>query len=103
MIILRKVVFKKGENKIMANLNLQLKDYRLTTAEIIYCLPDHPRLLQSFLWQNYDLAPSFPELKKFLHFWEREIEGRLHSVHVGHKALITPSEFGYNQSTWTIN
>ena len=87
----------------MANLDLQLKNYRLTTAEIIYCLPDHPRLLQSFLWQNYDLAPTFPELQKFLTFWEREIEGRLHSVHVGHKALITPSDLGYRHIDWMIN
>ena len=37
---------------------LQLRDYRLTTAEIIYHLPDHPALLQSFVWQNLDLAPE---------------------------------------------
>jgi uncharacterized protein Usg len=61
---------------------LQLQGYRLTTAEIIYRLPDHPALLQSFIWQKFDLAPEFPELCKFLEFWSRNIEGRLHSVNV---------------------
>jgi len=56
--------------------------YRLTTAEIIYHMPDHPHLLQTFVWQTLDIAPEFPVLRKFLNFWEREIEGRLHSVTV---------------------
>lgn len=61
---------------------LQLQGYRLTTAEIIYRLPDHPALLQSFIWQKFDLAPEFPELRKFLEFWSHNIEGKLHSVNV---------------------
>ncbi len=73
----------------MANLIVQLRDYRLTTAEILYHMPDHPKLLQTFLWQEYDLAPHFPELKRFLDFWTREIDGKLHSVFVAHKNLIS--------------
>jgi uncharacterized protein Usg len=61
----------------------QLGEYRLTTAEIIYRMPDHPDLLQSFIWQKLDLAPDFPELRRFLEFWSRNIEGKLHSVKVG--------------------
>ena len=57
-----------------------LRDYRLTTAEILYHIPDHPHILQSYLWQELDLAPKFPVLHKFLTFWERELEGKLHSV-----------------------
>jgi uncharacterized protein Usg len=59
-----------------------LRDYRLTTAEIIYHLPDHPDLLQSFIWQKLDVAPDFPELRRFLEFWSRNLEGKLHSVRV---------------------
>ncbi len=66
----------------MSVYELQLQGYRLTTAEILYRLPDHPALLQSFIWQKFDLAPDFPELRKFLEFWSRNIEGRLHSVNV---------------------
>ena len=74
-------------------LELQLRGYRLATAEITYHLPDHPSLLQTFLWQHYDLAPHFPELKGFLGYWERELEGALHSVRVAHHRLIEPSEW----------
>ena len=67
----------------------QTKSYRLTTAEILYRLPDHPVVLQSFIWQELDLAPAYPVLRRFLAFWEREIEGRLHSVRVGSLDLVS--------------
>ncbi len=72
----------------MGALSLQLRDYRLTTAEILYHLPDHPSLLQSFLWQEYDMAPNFPVLHKFLDFWSHNIDGKLHSVKVAGLQLI---------------
>jgi len=59
------------------------QEYRLTTAEIIYRLPDDPDRLQSFIWQKFDLAPDFPELSKFLDFWRNNIDGKLYSVKVG--------------------
>jgi len=76
----------------MTELALQLKDYRLTTAEILYHLPDHPRLLQTYIWQDLDLAPEFPVLRRFLDFWHRRLDGRLHSVTVGSTRLIRPAE-----------
>ena len=76
----------------MRSIELQLQGYRLTTAEILYRLPDHPVVLQSFIWQNLDLAPRFPVLNRFLEFWEKNIEGRLHSVVVANTRLITPGE-----------
>lgn len=60
----------------------QLENYRLTTAEILYRLPDHPSLLQTYLWQDLDQIPSFPVLKRFLTYWERELEGKLYRVRV---------------------
>jgi uncharacterized protein Usg len=66
------------------------RDYRLTTAEILYHLPDHPNLLQTFIWQDLDIAPQYPALNKFLDFWRREIEGSLHSVRVA-TAKLGPS------------
>ena len=71
----------------------QIEGYGLTTATILYGLPDHPKLLQTFVWQNYDLAPRFPVLRKFLEFWRRELEGPLHSVTVAHSVLVKPAEF----------
>ena len=70
----------------------QIEGYGLTTATILYGLPDHPKLLQTFVWQNYDLAPRFPVLRKFLDFWRAELEGPLHSVTVAHSKLIKPAE-----------
>ncbi len=64
-----------------------VKDYRLTTAEILYRLPDHPDILQTYIWQSLDIAPAYPELRKFLDFWDRELEGKLHSVRVATKPL----------------
>jgi uncharacterized protein Usg len=76
----------------MSNLQQQLRGYRLTTAEILYRLPDHPVMLQSFIWQDLDLAPQFPILKKFLRFWQSSLDGKLHSVRVASCGLISRAE-----------
>ncbi|HYD98593.1 MAG TPA: Usg family protein [Alphaproteobacteria bacterium] len=75
----------------MANLALQLRNYRLTTAEILYHMPDHPHLLQSYIWQELDLHPEFPVLRKFLDFWSHNLEGKLHSVRVAALGLVAPA------------
>lgn len=79
----------------MADLQVQIADYRLTTAKILYHLPDYHHVLQEFIWQDYDIAPQFPVLTRFLDFWTREIEGKLHSVYVAKKELITPGDYRY--------
>ena len=71
----------------------QLEGYGLTTARILYRMPDHPHFLQTYVWQEYDMFPKFPVLTKFLDFWRRELDGPLHSVAVAHARLIRPSEF----------
>jgi uncharacterized protein Usg len=71
----------------------QMGGYGLTTAEILYRRPDHQWLLQTFVWQDYDLFPKFPELQRFLDFWMQKLEGPLHSVRVAHCKLIKPAEF----------
>jgi uncharacterized protein Usg len=71
---------------------MQLQGYRLATAEIIYHMPDHPHLLQSFIWQQYDLAPSYPVLKRFLEFWQKNLDGAIHTVRVASVDLIKPAE-----------
>ena len=88
----------------MSTINLcqQFEGYRLATAEILYHLPDHPTLLQSFIWQNMDIVPDYPELKKFLDFWERNLDGKLHSVTVGSTEIITPGDLR-SASEWRIH
>lgn len=71
----------------------QLNGYSLATAEITYRMPDARNLLQTYVWQDYDTAPQFPVLRRFLDFWTRELDGPLHSVKLCHRELIGPSEF----------
>jgi uncharacterized protein Usg len=59
-----------------------LNGRNLTTAEILYYLPDHPAVLQSFVWQCMDRGPDFPRLHKFLDYWAHNLDGTLHSVRV---------------------
>jgi uncharacterized protein Usg len=79
------------------SLALQLNGYRLTTAEILYHLPDHPAVLQTYVWQDYDVAPQYPALSKFLTFWRRELEGRLHSVRVAAAGLVSAAEWRHTE------
>jgi len=72
---------------------MMLKGYGLTTAQILYHLPDHPHIIQTFIWQHYDLAPKFPVLYRFLDFWKEKLDGPLHSVTYTHRRLIAASEW----------
>ncbi len=77
----------------MSLLEKQLLGYRLTTAEITYHLPDYPGVLQNFVWQDLDIQPDFPVLTQFLEFWQKNLDGPLHSVVVASRQLIRPAEF----------
>ncbi|WP_306031102.1 usg protein [Stappia sp. MMSF_3263] len=81
----------------------QLEGYGLLTAQILYHMPDHPGLLQTFLWQTQDKAPVFPELKRFLTFWERDIDGKIHSVRICHRDLIGPSDWRLLDAEYPIH
>jgi uncharacterized protein Usg len=78
--------------KVSSEFVKQVNGYGLTTAEILYRRPDHRWLLQTFVWQDYDLFPEFPELQRFLVFWQEKLDGPLHSVTVAHNKLIKPAE-----------
>jgi len=81
----------------------QLEGYGLSTVQVHYFMPDHPSLLQAFVMQQYDLAPTFPELGRFLAYWRREIEAVLHSVQVAHNRLIGPAEWRAVDGVITLN
>src|SRR6516164_7010067 len=81
----------------------QLSGYGLTTAEILYRFPDHPHLLQTFIWQEYDVAPHFPVLRKFLQFWRQKLDGPLIEVRVGHSHLIKPAEIKLTGSEYWLH
>jgi len=86
----------------MADLTKQMDEYRLTTAQIIYHMPDHENLLQEFIWQEYDIAPEYPTLKGFVDFWVEQIEGKLHSVYVAHQEIITPGDYRFAEWQGTV-
>jgi uncharacterized protein Usg len=80
------------DTMVSSDFRKQVEGYGLTTAHILYRLPDHPSLLQTYVWQEYDLCPKFPVLNQFLNFWLEKLEGPLFSVTVAHARLIKPAE-----------
>lgn len=80
-----------------------LAGYSLTTAKILYRIPDHQDILQTLTWQNLDLYPKFPELHKFLKYWEENIDGPLFEVVVAHRQLIRPTEFKMASAEFKLN
>lgn len=94
---------KSVEDYISDLKRILIDDYRLTTAEILYRFPDHPSLLQTYIWQELDLTPDFPVLKKFLNFWDRELEGKLFSVKVTSCELISLAEFRHIKGILSIH
>lgn len=85
------------------HLSRQLAGYSLTTAHILYRMPDHPSILQSYVWQEYDLHPRFPKLREFLEFWSRNLDGPLFRVTVAHKGLISPAEIDLISGPFALN
>ena len=70
---------------------LRLQGWRLATAEVLYYLPDHPSVLQSFLWQTLDLAPKYPRIHRFLDYWRTEIDAVIHSVNLATGETLAPA------------
>jgi uncharacterized protein Usg len=84
-------------------LELQLLGYRLATAEIIYRMPDHREILQTYIWQDFDIAPQYPVLRRFLDFWHRNLDGPLHAIRVASKGIVHPAEFRFVDGDLRLN
>jgi len=82
---------------------LMLKGYGLTTAEFTYHMPDHVHVLNTYVWQDYDLLPDHPKLFKFIEFWQREIEGALHSVRFCHRKMLSPGQWRHVKGILTLH
>lgn len=83
--------------------DLMLRGYGLTLAEMFYHMPDHPHVLNTYVWQGYDLAPDHPKLFAFIEFWGREIEGPLHSVRFSHRKMIGPGDWRNVTGEFTLH
>jgi len=86
-----------------ADLVRQLRGKRLTTAEVLYYMPDHPVLLQRFLWQTLDVSPEYPRVYQFLDHWRREIEAVIHSVTVSAAGLVSPARLDISRVVGTLH
>lgn len=82
---------------------LQARGWRLLTAEIVYRIPDHHSLLQTFIHQMIDLPPEFPELNRFLAWWQRSLAGPIHSVRIASAGLVQPVELRYAADLWRLH
>lgn len=80
-----------------------LEGYSLTTAEILYRMPDHPAILQTFIWQDYDMFPQFPKLVGFCDFWQEKLDGPIVKVRVAHRHLIAPAELRLVKGAFRLN
>ncbi|MDP6351371.1 MAG: Usg family protein [Alphaproteobacteria bacterium] len=87
----------------MRDIEKLLSGNRLTTVEILYHLPDHPSLLQSYVWQTFDRAPDYPRLQRFLEYWDAHIEGKLHSVKLASAELVRPADFRFASGTYYLH
>ena len=81
----------------------RLAGERLTTAEVLYWLPDHPALLQRFLWQTLDVAPEYPRVHRFLDFWRGEIDAVIHSVTLSAAGLVAPARLDIARQVGTLH
>ena len=81
----------------------QLRGGRLTTAEVLYYMPDHPKLLQSFMWQTLDVAPEYPRVHRFLEHWRREIQAVIHSVRLSTVGVVTPAKVRFTDVVGQLN
>ena len=77
----------------MSETELMLRGYGLTTAQLFYRMPDYKNVLNTFVWQEYDLAPDHPKLFEFIEFWQDTIEGPLHSVQYTHRKMLSSGEW----------
>lgn len=82
---------------------MQIRGYRLATAEIIYRMPDHPSLLQTFVWQQYDIAPNYPVLHRFLEFWRKNLDGELFSVRVASVEIMSTAEIRVQKGNFLLH
>jgi len=83
-------MISKGE--VSNDFRKQVLGYGLTTAEIVYRRPDHHWLLQTYVWQDYDMFPDFPALKDFLTFLGDNTRWSAVRSYRAHSKLIKPAE-----------
>ena len=57
---------------------------QLTLIQIYYYMPDHPSVINEFVWQTIDIYPRFPRMKRFLDHWHQNIEAAINEIYLGY-------------------
>lgn len=80
-------MYRKNYSKDFFN---QINDnFRLTTVEVIYRMPDYHSILQEFIWQTLDRSPEYPRIQQFLEYWEENIEAPIYSVRIANNPILS--------------
>jgi len=66
-------------------------------------MPDFRDIMQIYIWQDYDLAPRFPKLIKFLDFWSHNLDGPLATIRVAQAGLVAPAQLSYVGTEWRLH
>ena len=63
-------------------LHIRIKKWTVATVQVIYFIPDHLHILNEFIWQTEDELPEYPRIKKFLDYWDKNIDGPIKGVYI---------------------
>lgn len=63
------------------------------TIDVFYYYPDFPLLIQEFIWSTDDTIPDLPRIRKFLNYWENNLDGVIHHVVLAGLDNLGPKEY----------
>ena len=55
--------------------HIKIRKWTIATVQVIYFIPDHLHILNEFMWQTEDELPEYPRIKRFLDYWDKNIDG----------------------------
>jgi uncharacterized protein Usg len=76
--------------------------FELVTTEVLYRMPDHPRVLNTFVWQTYDQPPTLPRVHAFIRYWQAEIEAQIAQVRVVCASLFQLHDLRHIDGVWRL-
>ena len=62
--------------------HIKIRKWTIATVQVIYFIPDHLHILNEFMWQTEDELPEYPRIKRFLDYWDKNIDGPIKEVYI---------------------
>lgn len=78
-------------------------EYKLMRAKIAYQENGRPHLIKNIEWVDYDTAPDFPELQRFLDIFSSRLDGAIDEVRLYEEGPVRPQNMIYAESNATIH